>query len=402
MNRSNANFPNHSLCQGENLDFLRMMNSESVDLIATDPPFNSGRDYFANPDSIAKGAYFPDKWAWSDEMRARHLNELKKIDPKTHYYIECVWQTLGDGALTSFLLFMSLRLVEMKRVLKSTGSIYLHCDHHASHYLKQLMDIVFGVDNFRNEIIWERVKGKGKTSQHGYKKFGTSSDTILFYTVGKNYIFNMDEVMVAKTDEELAKMYPYEDEKGRYAHKSPFRSPALGARPNLCYEYKGVKPPHSSGWTVCKEKLQELDAEGEVIWKPKGRVYRKWRAVKGKPLNNVWTDINNVSGKRYHPTQKPVVLYERFIKASSNKKDVVLDPFCGCATTLVAAQNLGRQWIGIDIHPETRTIVANRIAKACNLSSPDGSVKAQLDHLDIERDLDIHVFTKEDFPKRTN
>lgn len=335
-------------------------------------------------------------------MRDQHLKELEELNQRAHHYVGGVWQTLGDGALTSFLLFMSLRIVEMYRVLKPTGSIYLHCDNHASHYLKQLMDIVFGVGNFHNDIIWERVKGKGKTSQHGYKKFGNSSESILFYTAGKKYTFNMDKVMVAKTDEELAKMYPYEDLKGRYAYKSPFRSPALGARPNLCYEYKGVRPPHVSGWTVSSEKLQELDEAGEVVWKPNGRVYRKWRAVKGKPLNNVWTDIGNVSGKRYHPTQKPVALYERIVKASSNKGDVVLDPFCGCATTLVAAENLGRQWIGIDIHPETRIIVANRIAEACNLSSPDGSIKAQTDHLDMERDLNIHTFTREDFPARTN
>lgn len=344
MNQINANFPNRSLCQGDNLDFLRSMNSESVDLIATDPPFNSGRDYFANPNSIAKGAYFPDKWAWSVEMRDQHLNELKKINPKAHYYVECVWQTLGDGALTSFLLFMSLRLVEMKRVLKPTGSIYLHCDYHASHYLKQLMDIVFGMDNFRNQIVWRIGWVSGyKSQKRGWIR---NHDILLYY------------VMSDEAKDRFNKEYiPYP--KG--------------------YVRRDGKPPSGKGFPI----------------------EDTWNCHSGDVLDSIMIKSFSTE-KTGYPTQKPVILYERIVKASSNEGEVVLDPFCGCATTLVAAENLGREWIGIDIHPETRTITANRIAETCNLSSPDGSVKAQLDHLDIERDLDIHIFTKEDFPSRTN
>ena len=357
MNRSNANFPNHSLCQGENLDFLRMMNSESVDLIATDPPFNSGRNYFANPDSIAKGAYFPDKWAWSDKMRARHLNELKKIDPKTHYYIECVWQTLGDGALTSFLLFMSLRFVEMHRVLKPTGSIYLHCDYHASHYLKQLMDVVFGIGNFRNEIIWKRYRGKRATKNP--RCFARVTDTILFYTKTDEYNFNLP--FSPLRDDYVKSVYKHNDNDG----KGPYR---FGGR--------------------IRDRKYYLSNS------------------RGIPAVSLWDDINELNGTAGeatgYPTQKPVELYERIVSTSSNKGDVVLDPFCGCATTLVAAENLTRQWIGIDIHPQARIMVANRIAKTCNLNSPDGSVKAESTLLNLEKDLNIHIFTKEDFPKRTN
>lgn len=343
--KQGANFPNHSLCQGENLDFLRMMNSGCVDLIATDPPFNSGRDYFADPNSISKGAYFPDKWAWSNEMRVQHLNELEEINPRAHHYVSGVWRTLGDGALTSFLLFMSLRLVEMHRVLKPTGSIYLHCDHHASHYLKQLMDVLFGINNFQNEIIWSyRTGGASK------KRFGRKHDVILFYTKGNKYIFNL--------------------QKEKAYTKSESRKPGV-------VNY----------------------GAGEAEFFEDG--YGVYNLVN---MRDVWeiSYINSQSEERKgYPTQKPVALYERIVKTSSNEGNVVLDPFCGCATTLVAAENLGRKWIGIDIHPETRRIVANRIAEACNLSSPDGSVPAQLNHLDIERDLDIYIFTKEDFPPRT-
>ena len=335
--KGDTNFPNRSLCQGENLDFLRMMNSESVDLIATDPPFNSGRDYFASPNSIAQGAYFPDKWAWSVEMRDQHLKELKDINPKVHYYVEGVWQTLGDGALTSFLLFMSLRLVEMHRVLKSTGSIYLHCDHHASHYLKQLMDVLFGVDNFRNEVIWAY-----KTGGQSKRWFGKKHDVILFYSKTNKYTFNLQKE----------------------------RSYNRGGKP---YRFKGV------------EEFEDKNGQ--------------WYTMAG--MRDVWemNAIGRTSKERTgYPTQKPIELYERIVKASSNESDVVLDPFCGCATTLVAAERLGREWIGIDIHPETRTITANRIAEACKLNSPHGSEKV----LELEQDLNIHTFTKKDFPPRTN
>lgn len=358
--RSPQNFPNHSLCQGDNLDFLRSINSNSIDLIATDPPFNSGRDYFANPNSIAKGAYFPDKWAWSAKMRDQHLEELEEIDQKAYHYIGGVWQTLGDGALTSFLLFMSLRLVEMKRVLKPTGTIYLHCDHHASHYLKQLMDIIFGVDNFLGDIIWNKSNGV-KSKSH----WGNENDNILCYAIKKNkHTFNSKEPVcrVSFSDISLSMHFKHKDENGRL-----YRKRTVNGKDYIYY------------------------------------------ADDGRFIGNIWNDITSMQantplhGERTgYPTQKPVALYERIVKASSNEGDFVLDPFCGCATTLVAAENLGRQWIGIDIHPQTRVIVANRIADACNLSSPDGSVKAQLNHLDMERDLSIYIFTKGKFPARSN
>ena len=375
MNRSNANFPNHSLCQGENLDFLRMMNSESVDLIATDPPFNSGRDYFADLNSIAKGAYFPDKWAWSNEMRVQHLGELEKINPKAHHYIKGVWQTLGDGALTSFLLFMSLRLVEMHRVLKTTGSIYLHCDHHASHYLKQLMDVLFGVDNFRNEIIWHHPK-IGVAAN----KFTSNTDTIFFYSKGEDYTFSK---VFSDVPNELYNRWNKKLDDG------------------VLY-YRQAKTINDS---PAKSKIRVLEKKLGRSLKDDDVVIDFNDETNNKVVDNVWKVSflkGNSKESTGYPTQKPLEIYERIVKASSNECEVVLDPFCGCATTLVAAENLGRQWIGIDIHPKTRTITANRIAKACKLNSPDGSVIAESTLLNLEKDLDIHVFNKKDFPPRTN
>ena len=271
-------------------------------------------------------------------MRDQHLDELAKADPKTHHYISGVWHTLGDGALTAFLLFMSLRLIEMKRVLKPTGSIYLHCDHHASHYLKQLMDIVFGINNFRNEIIWHYQTG-GASKRFYAKKH----DILLWYTKADNYIFNPSQISFDRTEKAM----------------------------------KRAQNPKGA-------RISESD-------------------TKKLPMD-VWTDIQALNPmaierkKAGYPTQKPLALYERIVLASSNEGDLVLDPFCGCATTLVAAESLGRQWIGIDIHPQIRTIVANRIAEACNLNSPDGSMK----FLEMERDLDIRIFTKDNFPAQTN
>ena len=280
-------------------------------------------------------------------MRDQHLEELEEIDQKAYSYISGVWQTLDDGALTSFLLFMSLRIVEMKRVLKATGSVYLHCDNHASHYLKQLMDIVFGIDNFRNEIIW-CYAGPRRAS----KDFPRQHDIILRYVKGREWTFNEDKI--------------------RIPHKRQTVSSGRGM---------------AAGSRTLKE-VQDLEVE---------------QIKKGKVCPSWWSDIGSGSHmpkkeRTGYPTQKPLKLYERIIKASSNEGDFVLDPFCGCATTLVAAEKLGRQWIGIDIHPQTRTIVANRIAEACSLNSPDGSVKV----LDLEQGLDIHTFTKETFPARVD
>ena len=257
---------------------------------------------------------------------------------------------------------MAIRLLPMKRVLKDTGSIFLHCDPTASHYLKLIMDAIFGHRNFRNEIVWERIKGAGKRSQYEIRSFGRSSDVILFYSQGNKYRFYADNVASPYPD--IKKSFPYTDKKGHFKRRSPFRPPGLGERPNLVYEYKGISPPNPSGWTVSREKLERLDAEGEIEW-VKGKPWRKQRPASGIIPNNIWTDINTPSGEERlgYPTQKPLDLLRRIIKACSSEGDLVLDPFCGCGTTVHAAEELNRRWIGIDISKFSTGLIRERLVK---------------------------------------
>jgi len=272
--------------------------------------------------------------------------------------------------MTAYIVMMTVRLLELHRVLKKTGSIYLHCDPTASHYIKLVLDAVFGVYNFRNEIIWKRtVNPKG--SQYDSKKFGKAHDTIFFYSKSNNFIFNLDDAKISLTDEEVSKKFHLEDDKGGYYAGPIIRSQSMGERPNLVYEYKGYTPD-SSGWRMTKEKLIELDNDGDLGWSRTGKPFRKLRPSKkeGKPLFDVWDDINRLyDSKEFlnYATQKPLKLLERIIKASSNKGDLVLDPFCGCGTTIDAVEKINaetgsdRNWIGIDITHLAINLIKRRI-----------------------------------------
>ena len=307
----------NQLYQSDNLSIMRDMPSESVDLIATDPPFNTGKDWGA----------FNDKW---------------------------------EGGLKGYLKFMEPLLVECRRVLKDTGSLYLHCDPTASHYLKVMLDGVFGIKEFRNEIVWKRSHNKSVK-----KRFGCNHDNILVYTKTDEFIWN--SLYKTLTQPEMRIKFPEVDINGRrYCIDVPiFCDPSMGNRPNLCYEYKGVRNPHASGWRVCKEKLIEMDEAGDIIWRKDKRPLRKAYAdeYKGKPIHDLWLDIPIASSKQRtgYPTQKPRALYERIIKASSNQGDVVLDLFAGSGTTLDAAHTLGRRWIGVDIGETAIETIINRL-----------------------------------------
>ena len=353
------------------------MNSKTVDLIATDPPFNKGRDFHATPDSVAKGASFQDRWSWDKDVHEEWVDKITDDFPNVMNVINGSRNSYGDD-MGAFLCFMGVRILEMRRILKTTGSLYLHCDSTASHYLKELMDAIFHKDNFRNCISWQRNDGRGKGSQHEPLQWGRNTDSILFYAKSKS---NTLKPYKELTEEEIRDQFPkVDDMRRRYKTGIPiFCSKSMGKRPNLCYEWKGFKNPHPSGWRLSKERLEEEYEKGNVIIKGMGEKRRLERRkyvdeYQGKPIDDFWDDIPRVTDNEEntgYPTQKPLALYERIINASSNEGDIVLDPFCGCATTCVAAEKLNRQWVGIDIWDKAHKVVIERLKKEGYLADTD-------------------------------
>ncbi|HIK43124.1 DNA methyltransferase [Thermoleptolyngbya sp. M55_K2018_002] len=357
------------LYYGDNLDVLREhISDETIDLIYLDPPFNSKTDYnvlFKTPKgehSEAQITAFEDTWEWGPES-ARSLEQLKFSNGDLAQLLDLVVQTLGKNSLSAYLVMMAIRLVELHRVLKPTGSIYLHCDPNASHYLKMILDIIFGAANFRNEIIWKRTSGHGDAR----RRFGSVSDTILFYSKTDKYLFKRQ--FTEHDESYLNRDYRHIDTDGRRYRLDNLASP--NPRPNLMYDYKGYQHP-PFGWRVSLEKMQQLDAEGRLKFPAKkdGRILLKRYLDEnpGLPVGNVWTDIQpiNVRAKEKlgYPTQKPLALLERILEASSNPGDVVLDPFCGCGTAVHAAEKLGRHWIGIDITHLAISLIEKRLRDA--------------------------------------
>ena len=282
---------------------------------------------------------------------------------------------MGTNGMFAYLAMMTVRLIEMHRVLKPTGSIYLHCDPTASHYLKIILDAVFGADRFVNEVVWRRYS-RPKGSQFTPRKFGAATDSILFYSKTDNYFFDLNNVRTPLSQRELKQMYPHEDEKGCYMSGPMLRSASMGPRPNLVFEYGGFTPP-PAGWRMTKEKVAALDAQGDIYWTSNGQPRRKVRPTQdhGGIVDSLWNDIEAIGSQAQerlgYPTQKPIALLERIIKASSRKGDVVLDPFCGCGTTIEAAERLKREWIGIDITHYAVTLIETRLLKA----HPDADYK---------------------------
>ena len=351
------NVENRSLFVGDNLDVLRGINSECVDLIYLDPPFNSKKNYAAPIGSRAAGAKFDDFWTL-DEINRETLSRLLADGEPEGYVIAAAGQAAGEST-QSYLTMMYERLVEMRRVLSPSGSIYLHCDPTESHWLKALMDAIFGRRQYRNEITWRRTSG-GKGSQT-FTNFGRVTDTLLYYTKSRDFTFN--PVYTLLTEEQLDDKFGRVDEQGR-----AFRTDHIEANDalhdgNAMYTYKGYTP--RNGWLVREERLREMDAEGRLYWSPSGKPYRKYfrSEYPGIKSVNLWDDINIApkSERTGFPTQKPLALLKRIIMASSNEGDVVLDPFCGCATTCIAAEVLGRRWIGVDISPRAADLVRLRL-----------------------------------------
>ena len=365
------NVKNRTVFSNDNLLILRGLDTESVDLIYLDPPFNSNRNYAAPIGSEAAGAAFKDTWTLSDVDTAWH-GEIADREPALYQAIHAAELTHGKG-MKSYLIMMAVRLLEMKRCLKSTGSIYLHCDPTASHYLKVMMDSIFGKNNFRSEVTWKRATSTQKGSQHRSTRWGNNADILLYYAASSATSLRPERAL---TEAEIVKKFKHIDENGeRYNKSIPiWRSPNMGERPNLCYEWRGFVNPHPSGWRLSKERLEEEYQKGNIVIRPDGKLERRkyLKDYKGTSYGNIWDDVLPPAREERtgYPTQKPIALLERIIKASSNEGDIVLDPFCGCATTCVAAERLGRQWIGIDISEKAVALVRMRLEKESGLFGP--------------------------------
>ena len=314
------NVANRTLFHGDNLDFLRGINSNTIHLIATDPPFNKNKDFHATPESLAAGASFQDRWSWRDDIHDDWLVALQRDDPDVWAVISTAKKVYGDD-MGAFLCWLGVRLLEMHRILRDDGSLYLHIDHTAHAWVKCLLDAIFGRRNFRNEIVW----GYTASPSAVRNDFPRKHDTVLRYSNGPQWIFNADAVRVPYADASLAR----------------------------------IKYPANASTVM----------DGNEIKLQEG----------GKIPPSVWGDIQQAYRYRNertgYPTQKPLALYERIIKASSNEGDMVLDPFCGCATTPVAAERLGRQWIGMDIWDGTHQIILDRLEKE-GLAVPTSSSEA--------------------------
>lgn len=368
--------PQNKLYYGDNLEVLRKyIKDESIDLCYIDPPFNSKRNYNQIYNNIGKedkaqAQAFVDTWTW-DEIAERGNAEIQSnynqvFTKQSIYLIQGLEKVLGKSSLFSYLVSMTLRIAEIFRVLKPTGSFYLHCDPTASHYLKIILDSIFcsqGGD-YINDIIWKRTNNP-KGSQFKAKKYGVYTDNIFFYVKSSKYLFNLDLAKNQLNENELKKKYPYKDDNGNYYSAPILRSKSMGGRPSLVYEYKGFTPDFF-GWRMTKENLIKLDIKGDLGWSSNNKPFRKLRPEndKGDPISNLWDDINRLYESKEalsYPTQKPEALLARIINASSLENDVVFDAYCGCGTTVAVAQKLNRKWIGIDITYQSISLILKRL-----------------------------------------
>ena len=343
----------NTLYYGDNLDVLRRhIKDETVDLVYLDPPFNSKATYnvlFAEKNGTQAAAQikaFDDTWQW-DQAAAETYQEVVEFGGKVSQAMQAFRQLLGDNDMLAYLAMMAPRLVELRRVLKQTGSIYLHCDSTASHYLKILMDAIFSVGCFRNEIVWKR------TSSHGdAQRYGRTHDVVLYYGKGGKPLWRT--TYLALDEAYVDTHYRHREPDGRRFMDDNLSG--AGPGPPRRFGKRGmIPPPAGRHWKNNQQGIDQLVRDDRIYWTKKGlpRVKIFLDDSKGAPVQDVWADIppiNSQARERLgYPTQKPEALLERIIKASSNEGDIVLDPFCGCGTTIAAAQKLNRRWIGIDI-----------------------------------------------------
>ena len=374
QSREEADMTNR-LFYGDNLEILRNQEyfpNECVDLIYLDPPFNSNRNYNvlfkaeSGADSEAQITAFEDTWHWSEAALSTYFDLVQYAPAQVSTAIKALMDLIGHNQMMAYLVMMAARLIELERVLKPTGSLYLHCDPTASHYLKILLDAIFGTENYRNHITWKRTGAHG-----GSKKWGPISDNIFFYTKSEAYVWN--KVYQPYDQQYINDYYRYEDERGQY--RLVTLTGAGTRQGDSGRPWRGVDPTDSGRhWAVPKTSLESaypdqdlstfsvqqrldlLDDAGLVYWPKQGKVPQQKRYLDeadGVLIQDIISDIRPLGSQAKerlsYPTQKPEALLERIIRASSNEGDLVFDPFCGCGTTIAAAHKLNRRWIGIDI-----------------------------------------------------
>jgi site-specific DNA-methyltransferase (adenine-specific) len=358
----------NTLYYGDNLAIMREhLPDESVDLIYLDPPFNSNASYnvlFKDPTgetSQSQIEAFDDTWHWTHTAEEAYWEVLKGANTDAALVLETFRRMLGENDLMAYLAMMAVRLLELHRVLKSTGSLYLHCDPTASHYLKILLDGIFGKKMFGNELIWQRTNAKGLA----FTRFARNHDVIFRYTKTEKWTWNI--LHTHHDPDYIKKFYRFEDaETGRRYALADLVNPNK-KRPNLTYEFLGV----TRVWRWTRDRMQKAYDDGLILQSKDGIVPRFKRYLdeqEGNPIGDVWVDIRPVQSHSKealgYPTQKPVSLLERILAASSNEGDVVLDPFCGCGTTVHAAQKMGRRWLGIDITHIAVSLIERRLRDA--------------------------------------
>ena len=377
----------NQLYYGDNLDVLRRhVNDESVDLVYLDPPFNSSATYnvlFAERDGTQAASQikaFEDTWRW-DESAARAFQEVVEAGGRVSQAMQAFRTFLGDSDMLAYLAMMAPRLVELRRVLKATGSIWLHCDPTASHYLKMLMDATFGPEHFRNEIVWQRSTAKG----HAFTRFPVAQDTLLYY--GRSDAVTWNPAYLPHKEGYIESHYAnVEEGTGRRYTLGDCLNPNPD-RPNLKYEWNG----HLRVWRWTKEKMQAHHDAGRLVYTKSGmpRYKRYLDEMSGTPVTSVWTDIppiNSQARERLgYPTQKPEALLDRIITASSNEGDTVLDPFCGCGTTIASAQRLNRRWVGIDVTNLAITLIRSRLADSFGGTAEYEVIGEPVSHPDAAR-----------------
>lgn len=369
---STSKMPNH-LYYGDNLDILRAhIKDESIDLIYLDPPFNSQASYnilfkaHSGQQSRAQIEAFEDTWHWNEHAEAAFDEVMHSGNGDAAEMLRAMRAFLKENDMMAYVTMMAIRLIELRRVLKPSGSLYLHCDPTASHYLKCLMDAIFGVENFRNEVIWQRSTGKSLMTT----RLPNNHDVILAYQKTNEGYWD-ESAMFSPYDADdlpltVAAKYTHREPDGRLFQLDNLINPNPN-RPNLTYEFLGV----TKVWRWTKTRMQQAYEDGLIVQSAPGRVPRLKRYLdeqRGRPFGDVWADIpplNSQAQERLgYPTQKPVALLERILRLASKPGDVVLDPFCGCGTTVHAAHKLERQWIGIDITHLAISLIEKRLNDA--------------------------------------